>query len=313
MRRVAQARGVGKAQVPEQRPKAASYAPVASALADCFRHVRMWLKVCVAWLLSCLVVWPGMAGTWRPHVAWGPGRVHPRSEVSRTLTATMWRPWPQERTGKASVERAAAAETAAVAFSINGYNTLQVGPRRGVGGEAYCCCLAQQTRVHVERGVFLHAGHATILSCNLLIQYALPQQNARGTSSAVCHHICLSWQGHWVVNLFAWVPHPSCILAMPPVRPNPPRVVYGVLQGGPGGAVPTTRPGGAVALSAGVEAGGRGEGEGEETVADHLAYTAKRRLLSRFSYGVTAYLLADICAWGRAGRVWTAAGPGRRV
>lgn len=65
--------------------------------------------------------------------------------------------------------------------------------------------------------------------------------------------------------------------------------------------MPTTRPGGAVALSSGVEAGGRGEGEGEETVADHLAYTAKRRLLSRFAYGVTAYLLADICAWGRAG------------
>lgn len=70
---------------------------------------------------------------------------------------------------------------------------------------------------------------------------------------------------------------------------------YNTLQGGPGGAVPTTRPGGAVALSSGVEAGGRGEGEGEETVADHLAYTAKRRLLSRFAYGVTAYLLADIC------------------
>ncbi|EFJ40318.1 hypothetical protein VOLCADRAFT_108194 [Volvox carteri f. nagariensis] len=37
-------------------------------------------------------------------------------------------------------------------------------------------------------------------------------------------------------------------------------------------------------------------GEGDnQTVADHLAYTAKKKLLSRFSLGVSSYLVAEIC------------------
>ncbi|KAG2429325.1 hypothetical protein HXX76_011092 [Chlamydomonas incerta] len=44
-----------------------------------------------------------------------------------------------------------------------------------------------------------------------------------------------------------------------------------------------------------VEAGGPGGADNGETVADHIAYNAKRTLLSRFSAGVAAYLVADIC------------------
>ncbi|PNW81690.1 hypothetical protein CHLRE_06g256400v5 [Chlamydomonas reinhardtii] len=47
--------------------------------------------------------------------------------------------------------------------------------------------------------------------------------------------------------------------------------------------------------AADVEAGGPGGGHEGETVADHIAYNAKRTLLSRFSAGVAAYLVADIC------------------
>lgn len=55
--------------------------------------------------------------------------------------------------------------------------------------------------------------------------------------------------------------------------------------------------------AADVEAGGPGGGHEGETVADHIAYNAKRTLLSRFSAGVAAYLVADICecaeCWAR--------------
>ena len=36
------------------------------------------------------------------------------------------------------------------------------------------------------------------------------------------------------------------------------------------------------------------------TVADHLAYEAKRKILKRFSVGVAAFLISEICKWAGA-------------
>ena len=35
----------------------------------------------------------------------------------------------------------------------------------------------------------------------------------------------------------------------------------------------------------------------DETVAEHMAYTQKKLLLKRFSWGVVTYLIGDICEW----------------
>ncbi len=77
------------------------------------------------------------------------------------------------------------------------------------------------------------------------------------------------------------------------------------MAGHPGYAALTPPPGGVAVgvpvvaphtANADVEAGAGRQGDGE-TVADYIAYNAKRKLLSRFSAGVMAYLLADICEW----------------
>ncbi|KXZ53480.1 hypothetical protein GPECTOR_7g930 [Gonium pectorale] len=61
---------------------------------------------------------------------------------------------------------------------------------------------------------------------------------------------------------------------------------YAALGSGPAAAAPASAPPPPVD----VEAGGEGE-----TVAEHMQYTVKMRLLSRFGKGVAAYLVADIC------------------
>lgn len=74
---------------------------------------------------------------------------------------------------------------------------------------------------------------------------------------------------------------------------NPFTDAYTPLGRGPATKAPATAA--ASSSVADPEAGGEGDGQ---TVADHLAYTAKKLLLSRFSLGVSSYLLAEISKQG---------------
>ncbi|GIL67077.1 hypothetical protein Vafri_20509 [Volvox africanus] len=69
---------------------------------------------------------------------------------------------------------------------------------------------------------------------------------------------------------------------------NPFADAYAPLGRGPGKVPSPVQP----SATAQDHEGADGDGQ---TVADHLAYTAKKKLLSRFSLGVSSYLAAEIC------------------